>query len=164
MWLKAQLVWLISLPPNAPQFGQNALKNAPQQNFFTPSSIFITFLCINCFRCQIFLKEDSVYFNIDFSDISRLITIIMQWIKVAIVFFLKVPLITTNKFNRVANSGGLAGFWRFGTLVWREKILGAGRFWAISAHLEEKSWKTIRINWFFAVLSWHGKNYHIKIQ
>ena len=29
---------------------------------------------------------------------------------------------------RVANSGGLAGFWRFGTFVWREKILGAGRF------------------------------------
>ena len=99
MWLKAQLVWLISLPPNAPQFGQNALKNAPQQNFFTPSSIFITFLCINCFRCQIFLKEDSVYFNIDASDISRLITIIMLWIKVAIVFFFKVPLITTNKFK-----------------------------------------------------------------
>ena len=74
-------------------------KNAPQKNFFTSSSIFITFLCINCFRCQIFLKEDSVYFNIDASDISRLITIIMLWIKVAIVFFFKVPLITTNKFK-----------------------------------------------------------------
>ena len=39
------------------EFGQNVLKNAPQKIYLTPLSIFIAFLCINFFRCQIFLKK-----------------------------------------------------------------------------------------------------------
>ena len=49
-------VWLISSHRNAPQFCQNALKKGPQQylNFFTPSTIFIAFLCINFFQMSKF--------------------------------------------------------------------------------------------------------------
>ena len=60
-------VWLISLHRNAPQFGQNALKNAPQKNLAKMCSkmrhrnFFIAFLCINFFRRQIFLKKDLVH-------------------------------------------------------------------------------------------------------
>ena len=64
-------VWLIILRRNAPQFGQNVLKNAPQKNlaklrskmrhrriFLTPSSIFIAFLCINFFQMSnLFIKN-----------------------------------------------------------------------------------------------------------
>ena len=37
-------------------------------------------------------------------------------------------LIELHPIIRVANWGYLAGWWRFGTFVWREKFLGAGRF------------------------------------
>ena len=70
--------------------------------------------------------------------------------------------------HSVSNSAALAPEWRFGNSLWRQKFSQALRkncfliiFLANLKNYPGKSWE---LHFFFLILSWFGKNCHIKMQ